>query len=275
MNHILPYDEIVQSKGITLASTCSHCFSAAETEDHMFFDCPTAKVLWCWASSTFSFSDISVHDGCKAILEMSKVLSSYLNDLWFTMAFSICRWLWNSREKIRFDETKMSIKEIQNNVLRDISNSTSLSKNNIHNTTFDLQGIKSLYVNCKFGKVPSIKSCMWILPDNNEVKLCYDGSSLGNPGSSGIGIIFYRDWEGRVLGTFFKSVGSTTNYLAEVQAIIDGVEKAVQRGWYKLWIVFYSYAAIQAFITNKILWKFRRKWMLLLSYIQSIRFSQT
>ncbi|KAF6170873.1 hypothetical protein GIB67_015825 [Kingdonia uniflora] len=119
MNHILPYDEIVQSKGIPLASACSHCISAAETEDHMFFDCPTAKI---------------------------------------TIVFSICRWLWNYGNKIRFDKTKMSIREIQNNVLQEISNSASLSKNNMHNTTFDLQVIESLNVNCKFGKAPSIKN---------------------------------------------------------------------------------------------------------------------
>ncbi|KAF6169974.1 hypothetical protein GIB67_034366 [Kingdonia uniflora] len=70
-------------------------------------------------------------------------------------------------------------------------------------------------------KAPVVKSCMWILPNVNEIKLCCDGSALGNSGPSGIGIV-YRDWEGRVLGTFCKLVGTTTNYLAEVNAIIDG-----------------------------------------------------
>ncbi|KAF6172819.1 hypothetical protein GIB67_034671 [Kingdonia uniflora] len=86
------------------------------------------------------------------------------------------------------------------------------------------------------GKAPEIKSCMWMLPNENKIKLCCHGSALGNPGPSGIGIV-YRDWEGRVLGTFCKAVGITTNYMAEVNAIIDGVEKAVHQGWKNLWIV--------------------------------------
>ncbi|KAF6159841.1 hypothetical protein GIB67_032925 [Kingdonia uniflora] len=90
---------------------------------------------------------------------------------------------------------------------------------------------------CKMSKASVVKSCMWILPNVNEIKLCWDGSALGNPGPSGIGIV-YRDWEGRVLGMFCKSVGTTTNYLAEVNAIIDGVEKlyiedGITCGWFR------------------------------------------
>ncbi|KAF6163486.1 hypothetical protein GIB67_029335 [Kingdonia uniflora] len=64
-------------------------------------------------------------------------------------------------------------------------------------------------------KAPVVKSCMWKLPNINEIKMCSDGLALGNSGTSGIGVV-YRDWEGRVMGTFCKSVGITINYLAEV-----------------------------------------------------------
>ncbi|KAF6147095.1 hypothetical protein GIB67_036814 [Kingdonia uniflora] len=74
------------------------------------------------------------------------------------------------------------------------------------------------------GNALSIRSYRWNLPNIREVKLCCDGSALGNPRPSRIGVV-YRDWEGRVLGTFSKAVGSATNYLAEVQAIVYGVEK--------------------------------------------------
>ncbi|KAF6137699.1 hypothetical protein GIB67_023633 [Kingdonia uniflora] len=108
-----------------------------------------------------------------------------------------------------------------------------LSKHGMYNTASELQIIKALSVDCKMSKAHVVKSCMWILPNVNEIKLCCDGSALGNPGPSGIGIV-YRDWEGRVLGTFCKLVGTTTNYLAKVNAIINGVEKAIYRGWNNL-----------------------------------------
>ncbi|KAF6146314.1 hypothetical protein GIB67_002791, partial [Kingdonia uniflora] len=57
--------------------------------------------------------------------------------------------------------------------------------------------------------------------------------SFGNPGAAGIGIC-YRNWEGEVLGTFAKAVGSSNHYITEVHAIIDGVEKAISKGWIRL-----------------------------------------
>ncbi|KAF6140230.1 hypothetical protein GIB67_000278 [Kingdonia uniflora] len=86
------------------------------------------KVLWSWATSTFNIVVVSEHDSWKQILEKSKALSSYLNDLWITMVFSVSRWLWNARNKFRFDERKLSIREIQNRVLSEIDNSAKLSK---------------------------------------------------------------------------------------------------------------------------------------------------
>ncbi|KAF6159358.1 hypothetical protein GIB67_032129 [Kingdonia uniflora] len=68
-------------------------------------------------------------------------------------------------------------------------------------------------------------------------------------------------------------MGSTTNYLAEVQAIIDGVEQAIHRGWTTLWIVSDSSATIKAFISSKIPWKFQSKWRNLFTSIQAIRFN--
>ncbi|KAF6137104.1 hypothetical protein GIB67_030868 [Kingdonia uniflora] len=89
--------------------------------------------------------------------------------------------------------------------------------------------VKELSVNSKMGNAPSICSCRWNLPNIGEVKVCCDGLALGNPGPSGIGVV-YRDWEGRVLGMLSKAVGSPTNCLEEVQAIVDGEEKALHRG---------------------------------------------
>ncbi|KAF6153111.1 hypothetical protein GIB67_034833 [Kingdonia uniflora] len=54
-------------------------------------------------------------------------------------------------------------------------------------------------------KVPSIKSCRWLLPRVDEIKLYFDGSALGNPGPAGIGVI-YRSNDGAVLGTSVKEL---------------------------------------------------------------------
>ncbi|KAF6164686.1 hypothetical protein GIB67_033902 [Kingdonia uniflora] len=117
------------------------------------------------------------------------------------------------------------------------------------------------------GNASSIRSCGWTLPNIGEVKQCCDGSALSNPDPSGIGVV-YSDWEGRVLGTLSKAVGSTTNYLAKVQAIVDRVEQVIHRGWTTLWIVSDSLATIKAFISSKMPWKFQIKWRNLLTSMQ-------
>ncbi|KAF6135518.1 hypothetical protein GIB67_015371 [Kingdonia uniflora] len=203
MNQILPTNDLIQRKGIQLVSICTHCGLTAESTNHLFFECNVVKVLWSWATSTFNIAFIAENDSWKQILDKSKV--------------------------------------IQNRVLREVENSLKLSKHGMYDTVSELQIIKALFVDYKMGKAPEIKSCMWMLPNENEIKLCCDGSALGNPSPSGIGIV-YRDWEGRVLGTFCKAVGITTNYMAEVNAIIDGVEKAL---WWLVCVVAWVFFSVQ------------------------------
>ncbi|KAF6158338.1 hypothetical protein GIB67_022418 [Kingdonia uniflora] len=180
---------------------------------------PSVEDIQIWkpdVHSDFSVKNtLECTDGWKTTLKKCGMHSSYLNDLWITMVFVICRWLWHSKNKIRFDERKQSIREIQNKFLGDISNNAKLSSNSMYNTTFELQVVKVLSVKCKMRNALSIRSCGWTLPNIGEVKLRCDGSTMGNLGLSRIGVV-YRDWEDRVLGTLSKVVGSTTNYLAEV-----------------------------------------------------------
>ncbi|KAF6162984.1 hypothetical protein GIB67_021133 [Kingdonia uniflora] len=109
MNQILPTDDLIQRKGIQLVSVINHCGLTAESANHLFFECNVAKVLWSWATSTFNIAAVDENNSWKPILDKSKALSLYPNDLWITMVFSVSRWLWNARNTIRFDETKLTI----------------------------------------------------------------------------------------------------------------------------------------------------------------------
>ncbi|KAF6143661.1 hypothetical protein GIB67_021671 [Kingdonia uniflora] len=98
----------------------------------------------------------------------------------------------------------------------------------MHNTIQDLQIIKALNDQCRQKNVPTIKSCRWLLPNDEEVKACCDGSAMGNPGPASIGIL-YRNNAGEVLGTFSKAIGNNRNYMAEVQAIIQGASTSFRK----------------------------------------------
>lgn len=60
-----------------------------------------------------------------------------------------------------------------------------------------------------------------------------DGASLGNPGPSGIGVVFH-DGTGGVVRQLSKYVGETTNNVAEYLALIYAVEEARACGMTRL-----------------------------------------
>ena len=61
------------------------------------------------------------------------------------------------------------------------------------------------------------------------LKIFFDGSSHGNPGPSGIGIIVFDEF-GRVLDKFSKFIGFRTNNEAEYHALIEALRRAMQLG---------------------------------------------
>ena len=53
-----------------------------------------------------------------------------------------------------------------------------------------------------------------------------DGASRGNPGPSGIGIVFYDDSK-KIVKKIFKFIGNTTNNAAEYTALIYALQQAL------------------------------------------------
>ena len=56
-----------------------------------------------------------------------------------------------------------------------------------------------------------------------------DGGARGNPGPAAIGVVL-RDSEGAELDTISRSMGETTNNVAEYTAVIEGLKLAHARG---------------------------------------------
>ncbi|KAF6169119.1 hypothetical protein GIB67_038616 [Kingdonia uniflora] len=91
------------------------------------------------------------------------------------------------------------------------------------NTQIELGILHCLGVDVHASKHPLVKSCYWELPRIGEIKINTDGAAKENPGKGGIGCI-YRDCNGNVLGTLSKGLGLVSNFMAECEAIIHGVE---------------------------------------------------
>jgi len=59
-----------------------------------------------------------------------------------------------------------------------------------------------------------------------------DGGARGNPGPAAIGVVFYDQSE-NLLHTFGKCIGSTTNNVAEYQAVIEALKIIQKSRWFK------------------------------------------
>lgn len=66
-------------------------------------------------------------------------------------------------------------------------------------------------------------------PQKKRIRLYTDGSSIGNPGASGIAYLI-TDESGTVLAAGREPLGTATNNQAEYQALLRGLEVAHQLG---------------------------------------------
>ncbi|MBU1061470.1 MAG: ribonuclease HI family protein [Candidatus Omnitrophica bacterium] len=61
---------------------------------------------------------------------------------------------------------------------------------------------------------------------SKSIEIFIDGASRGNPGPSGVGIVFF-DNNGNVVKKLFKFIGNTTNNIAEYTSLIYALQEAL------------------------------------------------
>ncbi|GER53008.1 polynucleotidyl transferase [Striga asiatica] len=76
----------------------------------------------------------------------------------------------------------------------------------------------------------------WARPDHGWTKLNYDGSCKCKTGESSIGGIF-RDHNTCFLLGYAESIGQSNNSLAELTALMRGLEIVLENGWSDVWLV--------------------------------------
>ncbi|OUZ99534.1 hypothetical protein BVC80_1527g4 [Macleaya cordata] len=82
---------------------------------------------------------------------------------------------------------------------------------------------KNLQINPRPAKPTRVLQCFWSLPDLDQLKIGCDGCTKGNPGQSGARVIL-RNHTGNTIGAMSAGLGIRTNFVAELLAIIFGLE---------------------------------------------------
>ncbi|YP_008992387.1 hypothetical protein Salmi_Mp120 (mitochondrion) [Salvia miltiorrhiza] len=134
---------------------------------------------------------------------MKKRFSPQLLALWKSATIGVIWLIWTVRNKHIFEG-------VRPNVFSAISYLwSSLRSCPVHapmnNSVSDLLILHNLHVRGIPRKAPVITSVTWLPPPEGVIKMNSDGSAMGAPGVMACGAVF-RDWKGRVLGSFSKQM---------------------------------------------------------------------
>ncbi|GKV33503.1 hypothetical protein SLEP1_g42009 [Rubroshorea leprosula] len=203
--------------GVVTDSTCPMCRLAPETINHLFRECPFSNYLWSAVSPrncpllhhVADFKDwlrancVSGNSNCDDTNHWSTFFTFTLWTIWFT------------RNQFVHNSTQMNIQQIKNVILNRVQEFLKYNSPDI---------------------TPRKKTVIhigWSPPPLGFLKLNIDGSAQGNPGMAGAGGIF-RDHNGSWIYGYSRRVGFTTSLVAELWAIRDSLDIAVNRGISKL-----------------------------------------
>ncbi|XP_026383352.1 uncharacterized protein LOC113278832 [Papaver somniferum] len=174
-----------------------------------------------------------------------------IKDLWLVANLAITMELWKTRNRNYFDDAPVNWLGFKGRVYQTIRDNSSRMKGNMHNTQGDLRILNYFRVQHRSCKVNIPMEISWTPPNPDEILICCDGASMGNPGQAGSGVIF-RDLSSAVLGSLSVGLGWQTNFYAEIAAVIYGAVVAQKWDIKNLCIRSDSMSCIQAFQKNEL-----------------------
>ncbi|OVA06545.1 Ribonuclease H domain [Macleaya cordata] len=252
-------DARIQSRGIQLASRCFLCHSDGEDDRHIFWDCKFVVDIWTWVIDLFGFRRPLDPLNFNNLVECATNRSAAIQDLWTAAITYVITEVWLHRNSCVFENKRTSSHRVKQKILANFLECSILMKSDMHNRVSDLMIFSSLKIIPRPVVSSVIHECFWIPPAIDQLKIGCDGCSRGNPGNAGAGIVL-RDHRGSTLGAMAVGLGICTNFVAEVLAILLGLEWAKNLGWTNIWVTSDSQAAIRCFIDNKVPWFILTRW---------------
>ncbi|XP_026437319.1 uncharacterized protein LOC113335497 [Papaver somniferum] len=226
---------------------------------------------WSWISGIFG---MSANFDIVASFKAAKGRSAIVRDLWLVANLVIRSELWAMRNKCIFEKQKPSWSLFSKKVLKLIQEYSVRLKGFMRNSVEDMMLLDYFRVVHRSVSHQQPIEVLWKPPDLNEILICCDGAARGNPGIAGAGVVA-RDSSCAVLGALSIGLGVTTNYLAELYAIIIGMEWAMQWNYDRICVQSDSYGVVQALQSSSIPWFARTRWERLCNHYISIRIIHT
>ncbi|OVA03982.1 Ribonuclease H domain [Macleaya cordata] len=262
-------DDRLKKHGFSFASMCSLCRCNEETIDHILWNCSFSDEFWSWLHSMFNLSKGRFF---MDIITKTQSKSQAVNQIWFVAVMSTMVEIWKARNRAIFDEVTPSLPKIKITVLNTIRSSAIRIKGNMFNSVEELCILSTLGIGSRPIMTQKIIKCRWIPPPLDFVKINCDGAARGNPGPAGAGIIV-RDFKSATIVSISQGLGISSNFMAEVSAIILGIEWAAHNNKTKIIVCSDSSSAIMSFKKNSIPWSVKGRWNSIRNSFQEIRYA--
>ena len=227
LNGLLPFDDVLHRMGISFASRCPFCPNI-DSQSHALFECSLARDLWCYFGSLFGF-----------IIPLTD-LRTFLFSIWnhrdpnlklIGLLPSIICWnLWKVRNKYLFE-----------GIIPTVTSLVASTTCQLHQLTLQNPLLVPSHVHRNYAFLPFpvlrkrivfAQPMHWLCP-HGPWKLNADGSSLGNPGHSGGGVVVCDPY-GHVLFAETVYFGHATSMSAESRALLHGLQLCAAHGLFSI-----------------------------------------
>ncbi|XP_042515366.1 uncharacterized protein LOC122089737 [Macadamia integrifolia] len=232
----LPCDDKVKRKGVLLPSRCEVCNKAEESINHLFVKCDGAVYIWRAFAEVFGFhwsyqgDDFLAH----ASWWTQKSKSIGLSQLWMAGLILVPYFIWMERNSRRFRGLHRSYGQVFHTIIEEIRR-RGPGKNDRIKSRLDSERCLKLNIEVPRRKTKGVQEIFWLPPMDGWWKLNCDGSSLGNPGNAGAGGII-RNSKCQIVAIYSSYLGIASNFHAEFNALIEGIERARELNCASLWI---------------------------------------
>jgi ribonuclease HI len=242
-NRILTWDNL-RKRGFIGPSICVLCQCQEETKEHLFNGCHYSQAVWDQGAQIMRRSNQNRGSTRDTIENWDTITfnNPILNYIWQLLPGFILWQIWKERNK-RIFHSKDSTPELTWDRVATLIKETIRSKSwqagdkvckreelsTLHSWQLNLND--SVVVRAPKIRTPS--STTWTPPPNGFIKINFDGASKGNPGPAGYGAVI-RNSTGEILTLTAGYLGETTNNVAEITGLLQGLRVAATLSSHKI-----------------------------------------
>ncbi|XP_035545086.1 uncharacterized protein LOC109020946 [Juglans regia] len=225
MHEGLVVDDRIRKVGIQVASRCDCCDSGAfEDMNHVLATREFVERIWSWCAIRLGMRNLARINWRRRVDSWHRLArgSTQKGQLLGIIPLVITWRLWWRQCKARMEGTFESIRSVWCSILYWVSWIALRLKKSKALSRRDEEILKNLQLPIKHTVPMAMKQVSWSRPKNGCFKLNVDGSSVGNPGPSGVGGVIRND-KGEFVCGFAKFTGHNTNNAVEVLGLPYGL----------------------------------------------------